>query len=652
MSRLFFINNIKSKDVLQKLTKQLSTLDDVSRIKVDNNTISFYCNDPLPVIEILDQYKSQIEYREISEKKQVSDDQALNERIFLLSNISSSQEGDEIISSLQRYDIYQDVSLDYMNKLLKLKTKEKVVINRIRRLIKKINEDIKIEEVKQNLNFDNLFQEKLIKSFFRWGIFALALAFFVVTRNEISLISDIAVLVLVAIIVERNIKEAIVDIKNKHYITDNLLKIIALLFGWFFGVLNKEVFIFVEVLAVALVIRLESHVFNYLMHKTVRKIDRLIDTHIVLKRVTDDGFEEVGLDDIDLDDIVIYEPKDTVVLGGEIVDGRSNLDMFAITGKDQEIDSQTLKHVASGTLVLDDIIKVKITNLSYKTAQQKAHEVASSASLSESKAYILIQKISTGFTYFLIGLGLVCGFILPIYDIYWGIYFIYCAAVIFTVCGMFAYKQTAQLTVFAGVMSCLKNDIVIKENAGLDDLYAADTIIYDRFDGVEVSVEELELFSNLQKLHKELIIFNDGPVDLENSQYNIYNNLSLEQKHQIMNKQNLIGPVVYIGDSDKDSSLMRQAYVGISRGGIHNRKIMANSDIILLNSNLDTLVHLFKIASKQRAISLINILLTIFVALICVVLALVGRVNWLIVSIITVAELVFMILNTWQIIDD
>ena len=65
---------------------------------------------------------------------------------------------------------------------------------------------------------------------------------------------------------------------------------------------------------------------------------------------------------------------------------------------------------------------------------------------------------------------------------------------------------------------------------GLDSVNAAQTIVYDRFDGVEVTNEELNLFKKLSHMGRTLVIYNDGPVALEDDQYMIYNNLTNEEK--------------------------------------------------------------------------------------------------------------------------
>ena len=126
-------------------------------------------------------------------------------------------------------------------------------------------------------------------------------------------------------------------------------------------------------------------------------------------------------------------------------------------------------------------------------------------------------------------------------------------------------------------------NIVIKENSGLDALNLCRTVIYDRFDGVEVTEEEMELFAKLSKLHVGLIIFNDGPVDLENDQYRIYNNLTIDEKLEVMDKASIAGPVAYIGDNSKILHYCKKH--GIS-SGIKDKKVIENSDIMLMNSDL------------------------------------------------------------------
>ena len=136
---------------------------------------------------------------------------------------------------------------------------------------------------------------------------------------------------------------------------------------------------------------------------------------------------------------------------------------------------------------------------------------------------------------------------------------------------------------------------------------------------MEVSKEELELFRKLSHMGRTFVVFNDGPVALEDDQYKIYNDLSVEEKLKLMDT--FTGPVAYIGDSFKDIELLQKSYVGISRGGLAHSKVVENSDIVLIDAQMNKVYETFLIARKMRTMAVFNNILTIFVKLLVLILA-------------------------------
>ena len=229
--------------------------------------------------------------------------------------------------------------------------------------------------------------------------------------------------------------------------------------------------------------------------------------------------------------------------------------------------------------------------------------------------------------------------------------YVYLGAILLTISGSFAYKQVSSFAILSGVAKAFSRNIIIKENSGLDALNLCKTIIYDRFDGVEVTEEEIDLFHELSKLNRNLIIFNDGPVDLEDDQYRIHNNLSVDEKLKIMNEANINGPVAYIGDNSKDIALLQKAYVAISRGGIKNKKVIENSDIMLMNSDLNTVIETFKISKKQKNVTFENIFAGLAINFVMMLLALGGILPWWVALVIYLTEEIIVLLNTHRILD-
>ena len=173
--------------------------------------------------------------------------------------------------------------------------------------------------------------------------------------------------------------------------------------------------------------------------------------------------------------------------------------------------------------------------------------IASVAPVYESKIEQYTKILSRFYTPVMVTLGIVLGIILPIvsFDEY-GQY-IHVGAILLILSGALSSDQSTAIGMLAGFAKAFESGIIVESSLGLDSVNAAQTIVYDRFDGVEVTEEELDLFKKLSHMGRTLVIFNDGPVALENDQYTIYNDLTVEEKLEKMDS--LIGPIVYIGDS-------------------------------------------------------------------------------------------------------
>ena len=149
---------------------------------------------------------------------------------------------------------------------------------------------------------------------------------------------------------------------------------------------------------------------------------------------------------------------------------------------------------------------------------------------------------------------------------------------------------------------------------------------------------------------KDWTFIGNANSDLENDEYTIYNNYSVEQKLKVMDKTLVAGPVAYIGDCDKDIALLQKASVAISRGGVHNEKVQRNSDIMLTDSNFDTIIDLLKIARKQKSINIGNTFIGIVISLLVVLLAVISFIPWWVACLIYILESILVLLNSQNIV--
>lgn len=647
MARNFYIDNINENDKLNEISLLLNGMEEVSRIKIGKTGISFYCENPDNVHEVLkDNYPDLVLKEEInSHKREFVASEKKMEYIFMFTNLETEEEAKEIEEVISRYSAYENVSLDFTNKLLKVTTSEKNILVRLNRLVDKVNPNIDVEQWKKPFKSQDLFQEKYLKKMLKVAVLFVAIALGLVTRNDPNFLTSIAWLMALIIFNENILHQAYKDLKVKHFLSENITINLACLFGWVYGA-------YVETLVVSLIFQLSERFLMRLISMTMGKINNEISpVQLGRREIKENEYEMVSLEDIDIGDIIVIMPGETIPLGGKIISGESDLDMFAINGSDILEKVTEGCEVQSGSVNITGTLRIEILYTYDHSAMNKVLEIAMMAPVNSSRTHRLVELICKIYTVFLVVAGVVCAVAIPFINLEANFKYIYLGAILLTISGSFAYKQVSSFAVLSGVAKAFSKNIIIKENSGLDALNLCRTIIYDRFDGVEVTEEEMDLFAKLSNLNRDLIIFNDGPVDLEDDQYKIYNNLSVGKKLEIMERAGVTGPVAYIGDNSKDIALLQKAYVGISRGGIKDKKVIENSDIMLMNSDLNTVIETFMISKKQKDVTFENIFMGLFINFVMLVAAVMGILPWWVALVIYLAEEIVVLLNTHRIID-
>lgn len=645
MASNFYIDNINDSDKLNEITLLLNGMEEVSRIKVGKTGISFYCEEPENVQQLLKNAGEDLVLKEEvnSRKREFVPTEKKVEHIFMFTNLESEEDAKQIKEVISRYSAYENVSLDFANKLLKVTTSDKKVLVRLNRLVDKVNPAIDVELWKKPFRSQDLFQEKYLKAMVRIAILVVALSLGIVTREDPNIITRLGWLVTWLVVSEKTLIQAYKDIKVKQFISENITITVACLFGIIYGA-------YVETIFVAIVYQLGERLLLKLLGYSIDKVDDAINPVTLGRReIGENDYEMVSLEDVDIGDILVVLPGETIPLGGVIESGTSELDVFAINGSEVLEEVKPGVEVQSGSVNVKDTLRIKILYTYERSAMNKILEIAMMAPAGTSKTHRIVELVSKVDSILFVVIGILCAVFIPLLDWENNFRFMYAGIIFLTISGTFAYKQASSFAVLTGVAKAFSENIIIKENSGLDALNSCRTIIYDRFDGVEVSEEEMDLFAKLSKLNRDLIIFNDGPVDLEDDQYRIYNNLSVEEKLEIMDKASIAGPVAYIGDNSKDIALLQKSYVGISRGGIKDKKVIDNSDIMLMNSDLNTVIETFMISRKQKAITLENIFFGLFVELVLMVVAMVNVLPWWLALVVNLLISVLLLFNTHRI---
>lgn len=647
MNRDFYIDKLSDENINQ-ISIALNELEEVTRLKIVDNTIRFVCHDTTQIEAIVKEIDESIILHEvINDKKTVFEEEIIKkELIFLFINLNSEEDAIAIEGVLSKYSAYENVSVDFKNKLLTLTTDDLNVEKRLNRIVDKINMDIDVTLWKKPYRSNDIFNQVFMQKYFRYTVLLVAMALAVVTTKDQNIFTAISWLIVTGLASDCFLVGAFKDLRIKRFISVNVTFIISLLLGWVYGA-------YFETFIVAVVYRFSEFILTKVTGDFVSKIDRSISIpEMGRKKKTSTKFEMVPLREFLIGDVLVVYPGETVLLGGKVVKGDSVVDTYALDGKEVLSDISTRTEVQSGTVNLGSEMHVKVAYTFEDSAFNKIMKIAANAPSYETRTQRLVEKLIKYSTVLFVIIAVLTSIILPIIDYRSYSWCLYIGATMLTIASGHSIRESASFGVLAGVARAFQDGILIKENSCLDTLHASQTIIYDRFDGVEISDDELDLFKKFKSLHQDVVIFNDGPTDLENDQYRIFNNLSLEEKIIIMQKASLVGPVAYIGDSSKDVKLLQKSHVAISRGGLHNDELTDNSDIIVTDVNHEVIYKLFKLSQKQSYIGVQNILLTIFSISILIILSLSGILSWVMAQLIYFIVTYFIIGNTYRIFNE
>lgn len=608
--KTFEISHIQSVEELNHLSLTLNEREQVSHMKISKESIVFNCLDIEPLLSVIQGINKDLVVKEVIDgQKRQYDFAQRKERqyYFMFKNMITEDDIHVLVQRLQEDQRYHSVSYDTQNRILTLVSAQRDVLSYLRKELFKINPSIEIIEHHKPIRSQDVFNQKYLNRYIRVGIFLVVIALALITSKDHTKITPFLWLVTMLLLGENLIKKAWQHIRQLHFLKEDVLVLFALFMGIVSGV-------YIETCIAVILYQVAVPFLNKVLEKSLYKIDKAVEMPETGVRIQDGQEEIISLYDFEVGDIMLIQPGETVHIPGTVTKGPSKINTYSNTS------TYDLKTARKGTKVVSgDInagekpIYVQINSLYESTNYIELMNIASAAPVYESKVEKYTKVISKFYTPLMVCLGIVLGIVLPIVD--WKEYqqFIHVGAILFILSGALSSDQSTSLGMLAGFAKAFQNGIIVESSLGLDSINAAQTIIYDRFDGVEVSEEELELFKKLSHMGRTLVIFNDGPVALENDQYTIYNDLTVEEKLNKMDS--LIGPIVYIGDSFKDIALLQKSYVGISRGGLADSKVVENSDIVLIDADLNKVYETFLISRRMRTTAVFNNILTLFMKL-------------------------------------
>ena len=604
-NKVFEISNFSSNDDINALVILLNAHEQVSHLKIGEKSITFNCIDFEALIHEVKEFDNKLMIKEIidGKKQRYTYKKEKTKHYFMFKNVENEDDIITLINNLNETGSYSNIEYDHKNRLLTFETLKKNASSALSKQLAKVNPSLEMVEHKKPIRSKEVFNQKYIKTYFKIAFWFFFVAIGLISAKDESKFSIVFWLVSLFIISEPTIKSAISQIRAKQFFSEEVFILVGLIFGI---VAKRYMQVFLAIVIYQLSIPLLSKVYE----RAFRKIDRTVQMPEKGIRLKDDVEEEVSLYEFDKGDLLVVRRGELISIPGNVVKGCSKVNTYTNNSQIELTEVNVGSHVHSGDINAgEEDLVIKTTRTYDSTRLMKLMSIAQGGVTDESKLERVTKKLARLSTPIIILIGIIVGIVLPIYDHYAFSHFVHIGAVLFLIEGTLSSEQAISIGKLAGFAEAFGNGIVVESSVALDRINAVKTIVYDRFDGIEVNEDEFALFRQLSLTADHLVIFNDGPYSLENDQYQIYNDLSTEEKLKVMDECE--GPVAYIGDSLKDLQLLQKSHVGISRGGISNSNLVKHSDVVLMDQDLNKVYLTFIVAKKMKNIAIVNNLLSI-----------------------------------------
>ena len=198
-------------------------------------------------------------------------------------------------------------------------------------------------------------------------------------------------------------------------------------------------------------------------------------------RVKDGKEEEIGIDDIELGDILRVKPGDKIPVDGAITEGNTSLDESMITGEPIPVNKSVGDKVSSGTINGNQSFLMIAEKIGSDTLLSQIVRMVNEASRSKAPIQNLADKVSG---YFVPVVVLVAMITFAVWAI-WGpepayVYALVNAIAVLIIACPCALGLATPMSVMVGVGKGAQNGVLIKNAEALEKMHKVDTLIVDK----------------------------------------------------------------------------------------------------------------------------------------------------------------------------
>ena len=308
--------------------------------------------------------------------------------------------------------------------------------------------------------------------------------------------STIVIVLGYAILLFKTVKNAVKLLFKSKTINENLLITISCIGAYLVGKSS-------EGLMVIILYEIGKILEEKAINKTRKSISDLMDIkpeYANLKK--GDEIEIVEPSEVKVGDIVVAKQGEKIPLDGVVVKGTASLNTASLTGESKPQDVAENDIVLSGSIVLEGLLEIKVTEEYENSTVSKILELVENATDKKAKTETFVNKAAKIYTPIVIGIAILVGILLPLISnvTYGGENgSIYRALIFLVISCPCAIAISVPLCYFSGIGKSSKEGILIKGSDYLDELKDVKEIVFDKTGTLtkgQFGISKIEVYSD------------------------------------------------------------------------------------------------------------------------------------------------------------
>ena len=217
---------------------------------------------------------------------------------------------------------------------------------------------------------------------------------------------------------------------------------------------------------------------------------------------TENDIKQVSPEEVKIGDIILVKEGEKVPLDGIVTKGTADLNTASLTGESKLAQVSENKNVLSGSIVVDGMIEVKVTEEYKNSTVSRILDLVENATDKKAKTETFVNKASSIYTPIVIGLAAVVAIFLPLFTEipYTGNNgSIYRALIFLAISCPCSIAISVPLSYFSGIGKSTKEGILIKGSDYIDAIKDIKEIVFDKTGTLtkgEFEITKIDTFEN------------------------------------------------------------------------------------------------------------------------------------------------------------